>query len=158
MFPDLGPRVEIVLIDQDDQALADARERLTSLPANTAAKLNFVLEPVDRLLDSDIFAALLGQRDIIYSTGLFDYFNDQTFRKLLSIIYGVLPKGGRMYIGNMSTENPTRWLIEYACDWFIFHRTQDEMIRLADQLEPRPELVTVEAEPLGINLFLLVIK
>ena len=99
---------------------------------------------MDTLFDSDILAARLGQRDIIYSTGLFDYFNDQSFRKLLSIIYGVLPKGGRMYIGNMSTENPTRWLIEYACDWFIFHPTQDEMIRLADQLVPRPVRGTVE--------------
>jgi len=65
---------------------------------------------------------------------------------------------GHMYIGNISVESTTRWFMEYATDWFVFHRTRDDMRRLAEKLLPRPRALRVEAERLGINLFLVARK
>jgi SAM-dependent methyltransferase len=61
--------------------------------------------------------------DLIWSAGLFDYFNDDDFVKVLSKIYSWCAPKGEVVIGNFSVENPTRSYMEKAYDWYLFHRT-----------------------------------
>ena len=48
--------------------------------------------------------------------------------------------------------------MEFFCDWFLVHRRPEELRDLARDLRPAPLAIEVEAEPLGVNLFLLVAR
>ena len=63
-------------------------------------------------------------------------------------------EGGEFIIGNFSNSNPTRRLMEVLSDWYLNHRSKFDLIRMAIDAEAKEELVEVENEQLGINLFL----
>jgi hypothetical protein len=48
--------------------------------------------------------------------------------------------------------------MEYCLDWFLIHRSHEELHAFAKELQPEPSRVEVDAEPLGVNLFLRVWK
>ena len=96
--------------------------------------------------------------DLIWSAGLFDYFKDKHFVYLLKKYYAYVKEGGEMIIGNFNVENPSRKIMEILGDWFLFHRSKDELVKFALQAGIPKEKIEVITEPLGINLFLVVRK
>ena len=92
--------------------------------------------------------------DLVWSAGLFDYFNDADFVKLLSKIYSWSSTSGEVVVGNFSTDNPTRAYMEKGNDWFLFHRTQAQLISLGNKVKSENDEVELNEESLGINLFL----
>ena len=96
--------------------------------------------------------------DMIWSAGLFDYFKDKHFVHLIRKYYSHLKPGGEMIIGNFNTENPSRRIMELLGDWFLFHRSADELKSFAAQADVPEGHTEVIAEPLGINLFLRMIR
>lgn len=96
--------------------------------------------------------------DLIWSAGLFDYFKDKHFVYLLRKYYAYLNPGGRMIIGNFSSDNPSRKIMEALGDWFLCHRTRDELRNFALQAGIVADHIEIITEPLGINLFLSVRK
>jgi SAM-dependent methyltransferase len=96
--------------------------------------------------------------DLIWSAGLFDYFRDKHFVYLLKKYYEYVKPGGEMIIGNFNVENPSRRIMEILGDWFLNHRSEDELMRFALQAGISKDDIEVIREPLGINLFLKVRK
>lgn len=96
--------------------------------------------------------------DLIWSAGLFDYFKGKHFVFLLKKYYEHLNEGGEMIIGNFNVENPSRRSMEILCDWFLYHRSVDELTKFALQAGIEESKIDVLQEPLGINLFLRVKK
>ncbi len=96
--------------------------------------------------------------DLIWSAGLFDYFKDKHFVYLLKKYYQFLNDGGELIIGNFNVENPSRKIMEILGDWFLYHRSKDELYKFATQAGIPAAKVEVISEPLGINLFLRVRK
>jgi extracellular factor (EF) 3-hydroxypalmitic acid methyl ester biosynthesis protein len=96
--------------------------------------------------------------DLIWSAGLFDYFKDKHFSFLIRKYYNCLAEEGEMVISNFSTRNPTKKLMENLSDWFLNLRTESDLYRIASDAVVDKELVSVDKEPLGINLFLKVRK
>jgi SAM-dependent methyltransferase len=96
--------------------------------------------------------------DLIWSAGLFDYFRDKHFVYLLKKYYEYVKPGGEMIIGNFNVENPSRRIMEILGDWFLNHRSEDELMRFALQAGISKDNIEVIREPLGINLFLKVRK
>ncbi len=96
--------------------------------------------------------------DLIWSAGLFDYFKDKHFVYLLKKYYEYVKPGGEMIIGNFNVENPSRRIMEILGDWFLNHRSEDELMRFALQAGISKNNIEVIREPLGINLFLKVRK
>lgn len=154
--PALGPRLQIALIDQEEQAIKYCERTLGPVAAATGARVEYIRESVRRLLTERQLLHVLGQRDFIYSAGLFDYLSDRTFSALLSSLYDALSPGGLLAIGNVAEHNPTRWFMEYCLDWFLIHRSRKELLELGQRLSPTPASASVDAEPLGVNLFLLI--
>lgn len=58
----------------------------------------------------------------------------------------------------MAEDNPSRWTMEYITDWFLFYRSSEDLRNQGKKLQISPATVEVEAEPLGINLFLDIVK
>lgn len=96
--------------------------------------------------------------DLIWSAGLFDYFKNKHFVFLLKKYYQYLNEDGEMIIGNFNIENPSRKSMEILCDWFLYHRSADELKQFAMQAGIDKSKIDVIKEPAGINLFLRVRK
>jgi len=157
-FPELGPYIEVALIDQEERVLTYCERTLSPLAVKTGLKVQFIGESVRRLLTTRKLKEALGERDFIYSAGLFDYLNHRSFQALLSVLYEALAPSGHLIIGNVATHNPSRIFMEYSLDWFLIHRSPEELREAARGLSPRPIRVEVDAEPTGVNLFLRIWK
>jgi extracellular factor (EF) 3-hydroxypalmitic acid methyl ester biosynthesis protein len=153
--PELGPRLDVSLIDQENHAITYCERTLGPLAAQTDARLHLIRESVRRLLMTRQLSTTLGRCDLIYSAGLFDYLSLRSFQALLGALYDALSRGGLLAVGNIASHNPTKWFMEYCLDWFLIHRSRDELLALGAQLEPSPARLWVDSEPLGVNLFLL---
>jgi extracellular factor (EF) 3-hydroxypalmitic acid methyl ester biosynthesis protein len=154
--PELGPRLDIALIDQEERAIAYCERSLSRLARSTGARLRIIPESVRRLLAGSRLSSALGERDLVYSAGLFDYLSDRAFGALLSTLYEGLAPGGALMVGNVATHNPSRWVMEYFLEWFLIHRSPSDLLALGNRLASNPGNVRVESEPLGVNLFLCV--
>ncbi len=156
--PEIGRRLEIALIDQEERSIAYCERTLAPLVRNTGARIQFIRESVRKLVTTKRLAEALGERELIYSAGLFDYLSERMFGALLGTLYSAVSPGGHLIIGNVNAQNPSRWMMEYYCDWFLNHRTGDELQILGDSLVPAPAKIAVTSEPTGINLFLHVVR
>jgi extracellular factor (EF) 3-hydroxypalmitic acid methyl ester biosynthesis protein len=155
-WPELGPRLDITLVDQEERAVRYCERTLAPLAAATGARIRSIQAGIRPLVLSRGLGTALGECDLIYSAGLFDYLDDRCFAALLRGLYHALASGGTVVIGNVAADNPSRPAMEFFCDWFLMHRDAEELRTLAGGLKPAPGAVEVEAEPLGVNLFLTV--
>lgn len=156
--PELGRHLEVALIDQEERVLVYCERTLSPLAAKTGVKLQFIRESVRRLLGARKLKDALGERDLIYSAGLFDYLNQRSFSALLSGLYDALGPSGHLCVGNVGSHNPTRYTMEYLLEWFLIHRSPAELEEFARALRPGPTRIEVDAEPSGVNLFLRIWK
>jgi extracellular factor (EF) 3-hydroxypalmitic acid methyl ester biosynthesis protein len=95
--------------------------------------------------------------DLVWSAGLFDYLEDGLFRRLLRRLLTAVRPGGRLVIGNSSPANPSRAYM-YLMDWPLQYRTAADLRRLAESCGVAPERILIEQEPLGINMFLHILR
>jgi extracellular factor (EF) 3-hydroxypalmitic acid methyl ester biosynthesis protein len=92
--------------------------------------------------------------DLIWSAGLFDYFRDRHFVYMIGKYFKYLAEGGEFIIGNFSSSNPTRRLMEVLSAWYLNHRSKYDLMRMALEAEAKEDDVEVDMEELGVNLFL----
>ena len=96
--------------------------------------------------------------DVVWSAGLFDYFDNKTFVRVLRKFIKWTAEGGEIIVGNFSNDNPSRAYMEIFGDWQLEHRSPEELKRLALEAGAKPGQVEIDTEPLGINLFLRIRK
>ncbi len=96
--------------------------------------------------------------DLIWTAGLFDYFKDKHFSYLIRKYYNCLSDDGRLIIGNFSTRNPSKNLMENIMEWYLNLRTESDLYRISADAGVDKELMSIDREPLGINLFLILRK
>lgn len=96
--------------------------------------------------------------DLIWSAGLFDYFNDKLFARLLRKLYSKLNEGGELIIGNFADTNPSRGLMEILCSWFLHHRSKKHLKEIALKVGIKEEKIIIDSEETGINLFMHIKK
>ena len=95
--------------------------------------------------------------DLVWSAGLFDYLNDKQFIFLLRLLFNIVRPSGELVVGNFSNANPSRDYMEFA-EWFLYHRSESDLQKLAEKAGCNPKSITIEKEPEGVNLFLRVRK
>jgi extracellular factor (EF) 3-hydroxypalmitic acid methyl ester biosynthesis protein len=147
---------EIVLLDQDEEALGDAVHHIAKAErrAGRTAPLHYVRESVRTLLRNDQLSDSLGHYDIVYSMGLFDYLTEPVARAVLRKLYALLAPGGQALVGNFHPRNPTRWYMEYWMDWSLLYRTEEELSALARDLPGAS--TTIMSDETGSHMFLSV--
>lgn len=92
--------------------------------------------------------------DLVWSAGLFDYFNDDRFKFMLKRLLKFLAPDGELVIGNFSDKNPTRSYMEILGDWNLNHRSREQLTSLALECGAIEENISINSEQEGINLFL----
>ncbi len=94
------------------------------------------------------------QYDLIWSAGLFDYFSDKLFIRLLRKMYRSLSSDGKLVVGNFSDYNPSRGAMEILGQWYLHHRSEDTLIDIAIKAGISRNKINVHSEGTGVNLFL----
>lgn len=148
--------LHLSLLDQDEQALLEASTVVRDVEHTLGAELSvdFVRESVRTMLVTRELQERWGRFDFIYSMGLFDYLTAPVATAVLRKLYQLLLPGGQMVIGNFSTENPTRYYMEYWLDWKIIYRTEQDLTALASRLPGADISVKYDATRIQMLLFI----
>jgi len=157
-------RIELTLIDQDEEALEYSHGRLTQTLAARATPMPVMLQPlhasVRQLLkprtddERALLAEVIAGQDLIYSGGLLDYLPEKIARALIRGVYRLLGPGGRLFIGNLRRVPDTSWIMDNVLAWHLEYRDEAAMLALATDLQPEPASVTVRKDATGHCLFL----
>jgi 2-polyprenyl-3-methyl-5-hydroxy-6-metoxy-1,4-benzoquinol methylase len=150
-------KFRIVLLDQDPEALSEARENIGVVERQYPGHrvdVRYEQASIGSLLRSGPKRNSLGKFDFIYSMGLYDYLDKRTAQKLTNALFDMLQPGGTLLLGNYSTSNPTRTYLEYWCDWWLVYRTPDEFAALLSPDRSCGQSVDVGLDPSGSQLFL----
>lgn len=141
-FPDI--QISTTCVEMDKEAIKYAKK----LNQKHLDKISFVHKNIFRYNTDNKF-------DIIWSAGLFDYFDDKAFIMLLKKFKEWLKDGGQIIIGNFNENyNPSRFYMEIFGEWYLTHRTEEQLCYLANQAGFAKGKVNVGREPENVNLFL----
>lgn len=137
-------KINCTCVEMDMQAIEYAQE------------LNKDYLPYIEFIQKNIFRFQTDKKfNLIWSSGLFDYFDDKAFVLLLKRFKGWLKKDGEIIIGNFNENyNPTRTLMEFFGEWYLNHRTEEQLRSLAKIAGFSVENTYVGHEPENVNLFL----
>lgn len=147
-----------VLLDQDPHALAHAQRTVRRLEAELGGTLDvaYHTDSVRTMIGKASVAERLGRSHFLYSMGLFDYLTPPVARAVLKRMYELLEPGGSLVVGNYHVDNPDRFYMAYWADWVLYHRSEQEMLALADGLAGASAAVSFD--PSGAQMFLRVDK
>lgn len=143
-FLDERPNINIDIdcIDMDQSAIAYGQE----LCKRYSDKVRFVKKNALRL-KTDI------EYDVIWSAGMFDYFKDKFFKALVVRYYEFLKPGGVLALGNINVTNPHRIAMEVFGQWYLHHRSENDLKSLVTEAGINAELVSFHTEPTTVNIF-----
>lgn len=120
---------KVVLIDQDEEALAYALGKLPNC-------LQSVCEPIAASVADVVFrkvaACCSPQFDYVYSAGLFDYLDAPTSKLLIRRAIQMLQPSGTLEVGNFSIW-PAAFFADMSCGWKLILRSEKEMLALLDR-------------------------
>lgn len=152
--PEDAERYDFTLLDQDPDALAEAKEEVghAEKRIGTMPQVRFVLQSVRTMLQHAPLRREGERFDLVYSMGLFDYLNEPVARSVLRELFALLAPGGQLVVGNFHPRNQSRIYMEYWADWVLIYREEEELLGLADGLSNAT--CAVETEPSGCQCFL----
>ncbi len=120
-----GTIAEVVALDQDSLAVAEMQRSCSGTPVT----------PVKGSVRGLLSGALrLGQFDLVYAAGLFDYLSDKVAVALLESALGLLHPGGRVIVVNFVPEHPDWGFMESYMDWHLTYRSESDMRKLSDAI------------------------
>ncbi len=152
-------KAEVIAMDQDTLALENAKNRIEPMVSEREdIDISFIEDNIKRLIvGKDKEKDQYCNADLVYTAGLFDYLSYRAANRLIHKMYSFLKPGALLVVGNFGLYNPQRFIMEYGSEWFLIHRSEEELKELASGL-PEDAKLTVEKEPEGVNLFLNIRK
>lgn len=91
--------------------------------------------------------------DLIWSAGLFDYFENKVFIFMLRKLKQFIRGAGKIIVGNFSINNPSKPFMEIF-EWHLHHRSPEQLRQLAISAGIFAEHISIDKEKSGVNLFL----
>lgn len=142
--------------DHDERAIEYAEKLLSGYP-----NINFIKENAIRLAFRRDISALIGKKyDLIYSTGLFDYFNERIGIALVSNLKKLLNPNGILAISTMRDKysNPSVHYMEWVGDWNLVYRDEEEFRRVFMEGGFSNEQLEIQYEQQGIMQYVYAFK
>lgn len=131
-------------VEMDKHAITYAQ----TLTNDYSAQIKFINKNIFKFDTEEKF-------DIIWSAGLFDYFDDKAFVFILKKFKNWIAPDGEIVIGNFNQQhNPTREYMELFGDWYLHHRSKQQLIHLAVEAGFHENQLSVGNEAENVNLFL----
>jgi len=154
--PEDCARFHFTLLDQDEQALSEAKNQIKLIEKKLGQKIEaeFLNASVRTLLKTPELDKKWGNFDYVYSMGLFDYLTPPVAKAVIGKLFQILNVGGEMIIGNFHISNASRYYMEYWLDWVLYYRTEQDFM---DLLKNVPSAETkVVFEDTGSQMFMQV--
>jgi SAM-dependent methyltransferase len=134
-------------LDHDPNAISYAKALLSDKAGD---KCRFVNENIFKFKTDKTY-------DLVWSAGLFDYFDDKTFVTVLKKLYEAVKPGGKLIIGNFSWESETRFLKVFV-DWNLNYRANTDLLGLAELAGIDKTKIQIVSESENVNLFMTISK
>ena len=134
--------MEFHCIDQDVNAIEFANRRCAAYEH----QVSFTKANAFRFETSERY-------NLIWSAGLFDYFDDSTFVKMIRKLANFLTPGGQLVIGNFCDSNPSRPYMELF-EWILHHRSPEKMTDLARKAGVQADKISILSASENVNLFM----
>jgi extracellular factor (EF) 3-hydroxypalmitic acid methyl ester biosynthesis protein len=148
----VGRDVQLVLLDQDRDALDFAMNRLTRVRAQVTPVCRNVIRGLGTVRQHGPF-------DLVLAGGLFDYLSDNVAVGVMRQAHErLLAPGGRFFFTNIGVDNPYRLWIEYLGDWRLIHRSADDVRALCAAAGFSTQQVEVTTERTGLALIVTCAK
>jgi len=126
-------KITFVLVDQELEALLNAKREILSqcLLHQKSINIEFAPQDIRGIIEGSLPEALSqGNFDLIYSAGLFDYLLEAPAKLLSMNLLELIKQGGKLLIGNFHPDNPTKTISEFSVNWKLYHRSEEEMLKL----------------------------
>ena len=120
--------VSLIGYDQDCQSLAVAEHYQIGRTRIT---------PIQGTIVELLRNRALGDFDIIYAAGLFDYLSDKLSRRLTRNLLSRLQGGGRLLVANFLPGIRDRGYMEAFMHWDLIYRDRAEIIGFMDEISPK---------------------
>jgi extracellular factor (EF) 3-hydroxypalmitic acid methyl ester biosynthesis protein len=133
-----GEVAELVAIDQDEQSLS---EIAVSHPAQ---RKQLLAHSVRHLLARH--AEGIGQFDLVYAAGLYDYLDDRTSSRLTKRLFDRLANDGQLLVANFTPDCASAAFMEAFMRWWLIYRTPEQVHRFGGEL---PASASTDVEVAG---------
>jgi len=154
--PKLYNNVVIDCYDHDNRAINYAKKLLSG-----HSHINFIKENALRIAFKKDIAQIIDKKyDLIYSTGLFDYFNERIGIGLIKNLRKILSTNGILAVSTMLDKysNPSVHYMEWAADWNLIYRNEDEFKRIFIEGEFSEDALRIQYEQQGIMQYIIATK
>ncbi len=134
-------------LDNDQSALNYAKSMLDGFPNITFTKEN----AVRFALKKNIAQTIGKQYNLIYSTGLFDYFDDRLIIRLLQNLKSLLSNDGVLAVADVRDKysNASVHFMEWVGDWNLIYRDDENFRQLFLEAGFRSENLAIGYEQQG---------
>jgi len=156
---DIGKKInvfkpQITFLDYDKGAV-DYSKLLLSNEGIHVDEFKFMKYNALNLVFQEETRAEFGERDIIYSAGLFDYIKTDVLIKMIASLYSLLADGGVLIAPFKDKENYTVFDYHWLTDWsYFFQRTIEEVTNILEEAtNAKIEIIKSESE--AINFFII---
>jgi chemotaxis methyl-accepting protein methylase len=132
--PEVTNNVTFTLLDQEIKALHYSMDSILDkkIKYNSNITVNFIHNNIQNYLREISLSGIQSTYDIIYSFGIFDYFDQALARLVVNSIKPLTKQGGKIVIASTSIDNNRyRVLMEYGFDWYLIYRNNNELKELA---------------------------
>lgn len=150
---DYTEKIDALCVDIDTEALHYSNQNVNNFPHSASVRYmteNLVKWGLGKVSHD------IGNMDLIYSAGLFDYLEPRLFCKLVDKCHQHLEPGGSLLIGNF-TPYDDMLLMDHLLHWKLIYRTREELTELFSKTKFGKE-ITILSEPAQVNLFVLADK
>jgi extracellular factor (EF) 3-hydroxypalmitic acid methyl ester biosynthesis protein len=151
---DVSDTCDLTLVDFNEETLAHAERSLRTAieKGGRRAALRMVHQSIHELLEAAATGktGTMGEYDLVYCAGLFDYLSDRVCRKLTHLYCRWTAPGGVVVATNVHARNPIRCYMEHIAEWYLVHRDEQQLERFA----PEGAASRVFSDPTGVNIFL----
>lgn len=139
--------------DNEKKAIECAKEKLKKYKKVNLVKVN----PLRLIVAKKISRVFPRQYDLIYATGVFDYFERKLAVKLISNLRKALNKDGRLIVSNVRDKysNPTFHYMDWAGEWELIYRTDEEFFDIFLEAGFREEELKTQYEQQGIMQYII---
>ena len=152
----LVKRVAFDCYDSEQKAVDYARSLLSGFPNVNFIKLNAIRIALSRNINR-----LVNKRyDLIYSTGLFDYFSDRIAVAVVQNLKKLLVKEGVMAIANVRDKysNPSVHFMEWAGGWDLVYRSDDTFKEIFTKAGFNEQDLEIQYEQQGIMQYIIAVN
>jgi hypothetical protein len=134
---EIDPRRKVIFtcIDGEEKALQQIEGDLNKIPGihGKSSSVRLVKENILELVRGRRLIAEYPLQDFIYCAGFLDYLSDRIAKKTIAHLLGFLKESGILTVVNVCAgECVERFFTEAAGEWFLHHRSAEEMQKLAD--------------------------